>query len=305
MPLSLTKEPDSDIKASKVERQDEPTMYSDNDNDEKEVTFILLSDDVPPPQLEVEPVSFDCEDSPTLPPTNIFIELNELDGGDDKTFEEEKQPETDLLLDLRSETEVDSLEVSLHEIQDPILSLETTGNKEVLKNEETTMRLLLNEAADEEKCKEEEEEEKKSIIVKRRSTHSLIPRKQNLHPTEQPVVIQKPLSPSQSTFNINRRGSSGSFIPIPQQNRLSFTMTESKHWSPSSSSDSLSLRSSASSSDSITTTEKNKSHTTRLPNPSSKIPVFATKPSELQKVVVPSINNMSRLPVKRTPTTAI
>lgn len=323
IPLLLTKENTVTLK----EEQDDLAMYSntllfddENSNNEEDKKDISIED--------TNKSTLHCviDDSPTLPPTLVTEEnnINKLVITDELILKETTL-ELDHTLDLRSETEVHSLEISsLHEYSKPEEETANEKDENILVSDGNQCKpLLLNDEYTVVSNNDEKFQEKKQdVIGKRRSAHSFIPRKQNLlHATEEiPPMIKKLPTPSASTaspqannFNVNRRGSSGSSsIPVPQQNRLSLTMIE-KHWSPSSSSDSLSIKSpnsihSNTSLDSATSKVIKPIAHNRLSstnsNQTSKIPIFATKQPDIPKAVS-SITNISRLPVKMSPTTAV
>lgn len=282
-------------------------------------------------------------ESPTLAPPKNTVESCAVEIEEDK---EEEEKEVDLptkfrqsgeQLEARFETVV-SLEIASHQQeiditfkQDLFLSeVSEKGIKEVVEEEKVTEVCLSQFDDVDEKvvALEGTAIKKNDIVVKRKSGHSLIPRKQQYSASvieNAPVAIvsKAPASNTTSDMNIKRRGSSGSFIPTFQQNRLSLIITETndKNWSPSTSSDTLpkspssilsSTSTSSSGSGSVTRRKEKRSslkahRLSNIPNVNqqSKIPVAGLNitPNSISKTVpssASSAGNMSKLPKRNT-----
>ncbi|KAI8093942.1 hypothetical protein BDF21DRAFT_407587 [Thamnidium elegans] len=280
-------------------------------------------------------------DSPTLlPPTsrveNSVVEIKEEE--EEKEIDlPTKTQQSDKQLETRSETVV-SLEIASHqqEINKTLkqdLFLPDVNEKIIKEVEEenkvTEVSLVQCDDVDEKIIASEDTAIKKNdIVVKRKSCHSLIPRKQQytasvIENAPVAIVSKAPASNMTSDTNTKRRGSSGSFIPTFQQNRLSLIITETndKNWSPSTSSDTLpkspssilsSTSTSSSGSSSVTRRKEKraslKAHRlSNIPNVSqqSKIPVAGLNvtPNSIPKILpssASSVGSMSKLPKRNT-----
>ncbi|KAI9254985.1 hypothetical protein EDC94DRAFT_232422 [Helicostylum pulchrum] len=281
-------------------------------------------------------------ESPTLPPPKNTVENSVVEIKEEEEEEKEidlptKIQQSDKQLEARSET-VASLEIASHQQeiditlkQDLFLpEVSEKAIKEAVEEEKVTEVCLAQcDDVDEKMVALEGAAIKKSdIVVKRKSGHSLIPRKQQYTASvieNAPVaIVSKELASNMtSDTNTKRRGSSGSFIPTFQQNRLSLIITETndKNWSPSTSSDTLpkspssilsSTSTSSSGSSSVTRRKEKrsslKSHRlSNIPNVAqqSKIPVAGLNvtPNSIPKNLpsyASSVGNMSKLPKRNT-----